>query len=163
MRRIQGTLPRPYTGLEVRPEPQRHRHNLNPALHGRLQRKNNTAWTTNSPSISHTTLARIQPSPPSLNTVAPEDCARKRSLKQRKNKDPHTPIQRRTTTPLRDRAENRPEPHRNRPPPPRTNQRIHSRRTGLWKGQDVQAQPRKPTGQIAATANTRMGRASTLD
>src|SRR5207247_168124 len=30
LRRIQGTLPGPHSGLEVRPEPRRHRHSLHP-------------------------------------------------------------------------------------------------------------------------------------
>src|SRR5438128_2600427 len=65
--RIQGTLQGSHPGLEVCPEPRRHRHSLHPALHRRLQRKNNTPRTTHSPCISYTPMARIEPSTPALN------------------------------------------------------------------------------------------------
>src|SRR5207253_8079051 len=67
LRRIQGTLPSPHSGLEVRPEPRRHRHSLHPTLHRRLQRKNNTPRTTHSPGFRYTPMARIEPSTPALN------------------------------------------------------------------------------------------------
>src|SRR6266699_409678 len=67
LRRIQGTLQGSHPGLEVCPEPRRHRHSLHPALHRRLQRKNNTPRTTHSPCISYTPMARIEPSTPALN------------------------------------------------------------------------------------------------
>src|SRR5207253_1115504 len=60
-----------YPVMEEPPEPRRHGHSLHPALHRRLQRKNNTPRTTHSTCIRHTPMARIEPSTPAL-----ADCPR---------------------------------------------------------------------------------------